>query len=103
MLAPPILAPAGQLAGRLASACGEFLPLPHSNSCPAPAGEVGDRLEREAGEATKAVTPRLTFVPWAVVNGVQLGMDFENLGKYVCASYSGKRERPAACGVAGAA
>lgn len=49
-------------------------------------GEAGAALERVAGEETEALSPKHTFVPWIVVNGVPLGSDFENLDRYVCAA-----------------
>ncbi|KDD75690.1 hypothetical protein H632_c547p0 [Helicosporidium sp. ATCC 50920] len=49
-------------------------------------GDRGAKLEQEAGQATTSLEPKLTFVPWVIVNGVLLGQDFENLARYVCAA-----------------
>lgn len=52
-------------------------------------GAQGAALEKEAGAATLALEPKLTFVPWVLVNDVPIGADFENLDRYICAASSG--------------
>lgn len=58
-------------------------------------GDLGDKLEKGAQAATKALG-RLTFVPWILVNKVPLGHNFEPLQRIVCAAYAGET-RPDAC------
>ncbi|KAK2076284.1 hypothetical protein QBZ16_001216 [Prototheca wickerhamii] len=59
-------------------------------------GSKGQALELVAEQATQRLEPKLTNVPWVLINGVPLGKDFENLDRYVCAS-SGATGRPDVC------
>lgn len=52
-------------------------------------GELGDRLELEAGEKTNNLLPAHRYVPWVVVNGVAIKNDCGNLLVYICAASEG--------------
>ncbi|KAI7839599.1 hypothetical protein COHA_006666 [Chlorella ohadii] len=59
-------------------------------------GDKGKQLERQAAEATWALRPRHTFVPWMVVNGVAIGSDYDKLFLYICTA-SSANPKPDAC------
>ena len=61
-------------------------------------GALGDELEKQAGDKSESLPHQIQFVPWVVVNGVELEMDFENLKKYVCAA-SNATHRSQSCGL----
>jgi hypothetical protein len=56
----------------------------------APAGELGNALQRVARERTESLKPDHDFVPWVVVNGVPLFEDFDNVKLYICAAYNNR-------------
>ena len=59
------------------------------------AGSLGDELEAAAAAATASLNPPHTYVPWFVVDGMPIMDEYEQLQKFVCDAYQGKR--PPAC------
>lgn len=55
------------------------------------AGAQGDELEREAAQETAALDPPHTYVPWVTVQGIPLGGAFEDVRRYICVAFTGKR------------
>ena len=50
-------------------------------------GSEGRKLLAEVGKMTKKLHPRLTFVPWVVINGKYESMAYKNLKPLICGKY----------------
>mmetsp|Transcript_10380 Transcript_10380/g.27200 ORF Transcript_10380/g.27200 Transcript_10380/m.27200 type:complete len:143 (-) Transcript_10380:139-567(-) len=59
------------------------------------AGKLGKQLEQKMKEATDALQPSHTFVPWVTINGNPLGENVDILVSSVCETYTGPK--PSAC------
>lgn len=82
-----------------APGCAAAAGIAHGALAACAEGGEGAALEAAAVAETEALSPRLTFVPWILVEGVALGAAFEQLDRIVCVAAAAKGlALPAACG-----